>query len=103
MGLWTGHPDLDAITILYHSGLDGKCSINGKYLKREKVVVGGGTYFTLCSMNTSFVSKIIPAFYQLYMKHMGVDRFNDIWSGIFLKKIVDHLGDNISLGTPSKT
>jgi hypothetical protein len=54
-------------------------------------------------MNTSFVSKIIPAFYQLYMKHMGVDRFNDIWSGIFLKKIVDHLGDNISLGTPSKT
>ncbi len=100
MGLWTGHPDLDALTILYHGGLDGKCNINSKALKREKVVVGEGTYFAVCSMNTSFVSKIIPAFYQLYMKSMGVDRFDDIWSGIFLKKIADHLGERVCLGKP---
>lgn len=100
MGLWAGHPDLDAITILYDGGLDGKCSIYCKNLRREKVVVGKGTYFAVCSMNTSFVSKIIPAFYQLYMNHMGVDRFDDIWSGIFLKKIADHLGDKACLGRP---
>ena len=100
MGLWTGHPDLDALTILYHGGLDGRCHIKSKGLKREKVVVGKGTYFPICSMNTSFASKVIPAFYQLYMNHMGVDRFDDIWSGVFLKKIADHLGDKICIGKP---
>jgi len=24
MGLWSGHPDLDALTILYYGGIDGK-------------------------------------------------------------------------------
>jgi len=100
MGLWVGHPDLDALTILYYGGLDGRCNIISKDLKREKVIVGKGTYFAVCSMNTSFVPKIIPAFYQLYMKYMGIDRFDDIWSGIFLKKIADHLGDRICLGKP---
>lgn len=100
MGLWFGHPDLDALTILYFSGLNGKCHIEGIGLKREKVIVGKGTYFAVCSMNASFRRNIIPAFYQLYMKHFGIDRFDDIWSGIFLKKIADHLDDRISLGNP---
>ncbi|MEM3573660.1 MAG: hypothetical protein QXJ62_05475 [Nitrososphaeria archaeon] len=100
MGLWTGHPDLDALTILYHGGLDGRCNISSKNLRREKVIIAEGTYFAVCSMNTSFFSRIIPAFYQLYMNYMGVDRFDDIWSGIFLKKIADHLGDKVCLGKP---
>lgn len=32
---------------------------------------------------------------------MGIDRFDDIWSGIFLKKITDHLDDKLCLGKPS--
>jgi hypothetical protein len=100
MGLWVGHPDLDALTILYNGGLDGRCSIKSIGLKRDKVIVDNGTYFAICSMNTSFQRKIVPAFYQLYMKAMGIDRFDDIWSGIFIKKIADHLGDRICLGKP---
>jgi hypothetical protein len=100
MGLWAGNPDLDALTILYNGGLDSKCSIKALNYKRDKVIVDRGTYFAICSMNTSFVPKIIPAFYQLYMNFMGIDRFDDIWSGIFLKKIADHLGDRICLGRP---
>jgi hypothetical protein len=100
MGLWIGHPDLDALTILYNGGLDGKCSIKSVGLKRDKVIVDKGTYFAICSMNTSFQRNIIPAFYQLYMKVMGIDRFDDIWSGLFIKKIADHLGDSICLGKP---
>ena len=100
MGLWVGHPDLDALTILYNGGLDGRSCIESIGLKREKVIVGKGTYFSVCSMNTSFQRKIVPAFYQLYMKFMGIDRFDDIWSGLFAKKIADHLGDNICLGSP---
>jgi hypothetical protein len=51
-------------------------------------------------MNAAFVPKVLPAFYQLYMNTMGIDRFDDIWSGIFLKRVADHLGDSICLGRP---
>ncbi|MEM1566385.1 MAG: alpha-1 4-glucan-protein synthase [Candidatus Bathyarchaeia archaeon] len=101
MGLWSGHPDLDALTILYYGGLDGKCSIESMGHKRDKVILGKGTYFAVCSMNTSFLPVVIPAFYQLYMNFNGIDRFDDIWSGVFLKKIADHVGDKLCLGKPS--
>jgi len=100
MGLWSGDLDLDAITLLYNGGLNGKSYIKGIGIKREKVIVGKGNYFAICSMNTAFRCKVIPAFYQLYMNFMGIDRFDDIWSGLFLKKIADHLGDKICLGEP---
>lgn len=100
MGLWLRRPDLGALTIVHHGGLDGKCCIKSTACKREKVIVGEGTYFAVCSMNTSFKTRVIPAFYQLYMNTLGVDRFDDIWSGIFLKKITDHLGEKTCLGKP---
>lgn len=103
MGHWVGNPDFDAMTILYHGGMDGRCGISGISLKEEKVVVGKGTYFAVCSMNTSFLPKVVPAFYQLYMNTMGIDRFDDIWSGIFLKRAADHLGDRVCLGKPAGT
>ena len=100
MGLWTGDLDLDAVTVLCNGGLNGRHIFKINNCKRNKVIVGKGTYFAVCSMNTSFVPKIIPAFYQLYMNFMGIDRFDDIWSGIFLKKVADHLGHKFCLGTP---
>lgn len=100
MGLWAGCPDLDALTLLYHGGLDGTCDIKGEKLEKKKVVVANGTYFALCSMNTSFLPEIIPAFYQMYMNFMGVDRFDDIWAGVFLKKVADHLDVGLCLGEP---
>jgi len=35
--LWLQHPDLDALTLIYHSGLNGKCDIRSMACKREKV------------------------------------------------------------------
>ena len=95
MGHWIGNPDFDALTILYHGGMDGRCSVKGVELKKEKVIVGAKTYFAVCSMNTSFKRKAVPAMYQLYMNTMGVDRFDDIWSGVFVKRIADYLGDRV--------
>jgi hypothetical protein len=100
MGLWMGCPDLDALTLLYNGGMNGQCSVEAKGCKREKIVVGKGTYFAVCSMNTAFLPEIVPAFYQLYNNFMGIDRFDDIWSGIFLKKITGHLERNVCLGAP---
>jgi len=101
MGLWVGQPDLDAVTILHSGGLDGRSVLQATRLRETKIIADRDTYFAICSMNTAFVTKIIPAFYQLYMNFLGIDRFDDIWSGILLKKVVDHLGDNICLGAPT--
>ncbi len=100
MGLWTGCPDLDALTILYNGGMNGQCSITSTGCKKGKVIVDKGTYFPVCSMNTAFLCEVTPAFYQMYSNFMGIDRFDDIWSGVFIKKIADHLGRRISLGSP---
>ena len=100
MGMWTGCPDLDAMTVLYQGGLNGRCQITATVNKRDKIIVDKGTFFAVCSMNTAFIPKIVPAFYQLYMNCMNIDRFDDIWSGLFLKKVVDRLNDKICLGVP---
>ena len=100
MGHWSGNLDFDAPTLLYHGALDGRYIIEGIKLKHTKVIVGSDIYCAVCSMNTSFIPKIIPAFYQMYMNYDGIDRFDDIWSGLFLKKVVDFLDDSISLGAP---
>jgi hypothetical protein len=100
VGLWAGDPDLDALTLVQLGGLDGKGPVQSRCLRHNRTVVGTGTYFAVCSMNTAFKAEIVPSFYQLYMKAYGIDRFDDIWSGIFLKKIADHLGDGVSLGGP---
>jgi hypothetical protein len=100
MGLWLHDPDLDALTLLYHGGLDGTCDVKSKGCKRKKVTVEVGTYFAVCSMNTAFKTRVIPAFYQLYMNPKSIDRFDDIWSGIFLKKIADHLEEKMCIGEP---
>jgi hypothetical protein len=101
MGLWSGQPDLDALTILYLGGLDGRCKMESKGCKKEKIVLAKGTYFAICSMNTALLTKIVPSFYQLYMKFMDVDRFDDIWSGVFLKRVADRVGDALCLGKPT--
>lgn len=52
-------------------------------------------------MNLAFKPEIIPAPYFLLMGHgYEFDRFGDIWSGIILKKICDHLGYAITSGEP---
>jgi len=99
MGMWRGQPDLDAVTILSLGGLKGLAGYSG-FLVEKKRVIGKDIFFPICSMNTSFRAEIIPAFYQMYMNYEGLDRYCDIWSGLFIKKICDHLGKNISLGQP---
>jgi hypothetical protein len=99
MGMWSGQPDLDAATILSLGGLKGLAGNSGVLVEKKRVI-GKNIFFPICSMNTSFRAEIIPAFYQMYMNYEGLDRYCDIWSGLFIKKICDHLGKNISLGQP---
>jgi len=102
-GLWTNVPDLDAVRILMDGDLQGQAQTRldaDDY--GEDFVAAEGDYLTVCSMNLAFRREVIPAFYQLPMDDnpWDVGRFDDIWSGVFLKRACDVLGKRIYNGAP---
>ena len=102
-GLWTDVPDLDAARILSEGDLRGQSDVRldaDDY--GEDFLVAPGHYLTVCSMNLAFRREVIPAFYQFPMddNEWGVGRFDDIWSGVLLKRAADVLGTSIRSGAP---
>jgi hypothetical protein len=102
-GLWTNVPDLDAVRILMDGDLNGQAQTRTTAADfDEDFVAAEGNYLTVCSMNLAFRREVIPAFYQLPMddNEWDVGRFDDIWSGVFLKRACDVLGTQIYNGDP---
>ena len=102
-GLWTNVPDLDAVRILMDGDLQGQAQTRTTADDYGKdFVAARGNYLTVCSMNLAFRREVIPAFYQLPMddNEWAVGRFDDIWSGVFLKRACDVLGKQIYNGAP---
>ena len=102
-GLWTNVPDLDAVRILMDGDLQGqaqtrtsKDDFDGDFVAAED------NYLTVCSMNLAFRREVIPAFYQMPMddNEWDVGRFDDIWSGVVLKRACDVLGKRVYNGAP---
>ena len=96
-GLWTGVPDLDGPTSLYQMRKS-----TAVILRARREVVPPGMFFPLSAMNVCYHRSAIPAAYNLLMglESFGLDRFDDIWSGLFLKRIADHLGLYVTNGVP---
>ncbi|WP_350355461.1 alpha-1 4-glucan-protein synthase [Halorarius litoreus] len=102
-GLWTNVPDLDAVRILMDGDLQGQAQTRTTADDYgEDFVAAEGQYLTVCSMNLAFRREVVPAFYQLPMddNEWDVGRFDDIWSGVFLKRACDLLGKQIYNGAP---
>ena len=102
-GLWTNVPDLDAVRILMDGDLEGQAQTRTGAADFERdFVAARGNYLTVCSMNLAFRREVIPAFYQLPMddNEWDVGRFDDIWSGVFLKRACDLVGTRIYNGRP---
>ncbi|WP_132058373.1 alpha-1 4-glucan-protein synthase [Halorussus amylolyticus] len=102
-GLWTNVPDLDAVRILMDGDLQGQAQTRTTADDYAgDFVAARGNYLTVCSMNLAFRREIVPAFYQLPMdeNRWDVGRFDDIWSGVFLKRACDLLGKRIYNGGP---
>jgi len=99
-GLWSGVLDFDAPTQLLHNHL--QVPENFDFIE----FIPQSYFFPMCSMNLAFKTKITPLMYFPLMcydpeeKHLGYDRFDDIWAGLFAKKILDHLGLSIVNGSP---
>ncbi len=99
-GLWSVVPDFDGMTQLMR---------NGKiYPQLPPIlhIIPKKMYYPMSAMNVAFRADIAPLMYQLLMgfdkngKKYDYDRFDDIWCGIFAKKILDHLGFGVVSGTP---
>ncbi|MFT4958729.1 MAG: hypothetical protein ACI9EZ_002063 [Halobacteriales archaeon] len=102
-GLWTNVPDLDAVRILMDGDLEGQATTRTtREDYGEDFVAAQGQYLTLSSMNIAFRRDVVPAFYQLPMDDnpWDVGRFDDIWSGVFLKRAADLLGKQVHNGSP---
>jgi hypothetical protein len=102
-GLWTDVPDLDAVRILMDGDLRGQAQtrtsaedFDGNFAAAE------GNYLTVCSMNLAFRREVVPAFYQFPMddNDWDIGRFDDIWSGLTLKKATDMLDKTVLTGYP---
>ncbi len=99
-GLWANIPDFDAITQLKFKKFP---KIENYFIQQ---IIPVGKYFPMCGMNLAWKRELTPAMYFMLMgkdkneKSWGVDRFDDIWAGIFVKKICDHLGYRITSGYP---
>ncbi len=96
-GLWNDTPDLDGPTSLIQQRHSTSVT-----LRASREVIPPGMCFTLCAMNVCYHRNAIPAAYNLLMglDTVGFDRFDDIWSGLLLKRIADHLGFYITNGVP---
>ncbi len=102
-GLWTNVPDFDAVRILAEGDILGQSRTRLQESDfGPQFAVAKGDYLTVCSMNLAFRREVIPGFYQLPMddNEWRVGRFDDIWSGVILKRIADHLSHNILNGAP---
>lgn len=100
-GLWANILDFDAKTHLKYPNLHMPV-FNPNLVES----IPKDYFFPMCSMNLAFKTKITPIMYFPPMgydnkgNHWGYDRFDDIWAGIFAKKIIDHLGYTVVNGSP---
>ncbi len=93
-GLWSNVPDYDAVTQLMSARIKIEPVMVNQVIPRDK-------YFPMCGMNVAFKREIAPLMYMMLMgKDYEYDRFDDIWCGLFMKKICDHLNLGVYLGGP---
>lgn len=102
-GLWSNVPDLDGVTALDYPEFRTEPSVGVK-------VMPYGKMFPMCGMNLAFKPEMLPAMYFQLQGHemtgrglekLPFDRFDDIWAGLFAKRILDHLGWLAVSGGPS--
>jgi hypothetical protein len=102
-GLWSNIPDLDGVTSLEYPEFRTE-PVTG--LK----VMPYGKMFPMCGMNLAFSPDMLPAMYFQLQGHektragltkLPFDRFDDIWAGLFVKRVLDQLDWLAVSGGPS--
>jgi hypothetical protein len=97
VGLWTSDPDVDAISRNY-------APIHVTEWTGRSVALGPGMWSPINTQNTALSRDLLPAYYYILMgeaiEGLVIDRFGDILSGYFTKKVCDHMGYSVLVGSP---
>jgi hypothetical protein len=97
VGLWVGHPDLDAVQSL----ANGAAVAGGLLSDVRSRVMPSEQYFPMSGMNLAVRRE---AACLMYFPPMGHDspygRFDDIWCGLIVQRICRHLRRSIVCGRP---
>jgi Reversibly glycosylated polypeptide len=98
VGLWVGHPDIDAVQSLARAPRPLDAIIDRGL---ESWVLPAEQYFPICGMNLALRREVICL---MYFPPMGLGspyaRFDDIWAGLVLQRICRHLRLSIVCGHP---
>lgn len=100
MGAWNSNADLDAA----HRLVLGEKLTNLQAV--EDRAVAPGQFLVLSAMHFAFRRELAPAAYHLLMgqgdwgNQWNLHRFDDVWAGMFMQKVCDHLGATMSYGGP---
>jgi len=85
VGGWDNNPDLDALV---------QIELNNPTIGVNRVydVVPKNLGVTVCGMNIMFPTELTPLMYFLLQgPKWEIDRWDDIWAGLFAKKVMDEL------------
>lgn len=94
-GLWSNVPDFDGIDMLKNPELRFDRCLTNKIIPKNN-------FFPLCGMNLAWKREITPLMYfGIFGPSWGFDQYDDIFCGIFSKKILDHLNYGVISGYPS--
>jgi hypothetical protein len=97
-GLWLLEPDVDSLTRLTEP-------VRCTRLNEERVMLAPGTWAAINTQNTAFHRDTLPAFYFVpitgFIGGIVVERYGDIWAGLFCRKAIDHLNDRVTYGIPA--
>jgi hypothetical protein len=93
-GMWTGAPDVDALTWLQRPGQVARCT--------GSAVLAPDTWCPINSQNTAVRRDAMAAYYFVCME-APIDRYGDIFQGYFALKCAKHLGFTARFGTPVAT
>ena len=91
-GLWLGDPDVDAVTRLCKP-ID---AIKFTKTYGSNFCLDIGTWCPINTQNTSYHREIIPAAFV----PPNVGRYDDIWSGYLMRKVMDQSDLYVSYGSP---
>lgn len=95
VGLWQGVPDYDAMQLLSRQPLPPLV------LPDSNRLIPMGQFFPVCGMNVCLHRDALPAFYYPLMgMNSPYARFDDIWAGLLLKRVMDHMGWSVGVGKP---
>jgi hypothetical protein len=90
-GLWTGDPDVDAVTRLCEP-----IHVTGLKPQSDVCALAKGTWCPINTQNTAYHRDLIPAAFV----SPGVGRYDDIFSGYLLRCLMDHFADSVCYGLP---